>query len=186
MEKRNNISQERKEFAKKIVKEFDLKTAGDAQNLLKGLFGPILQGMFEAELDDQLGYNKYERTETVKPNSRNGHSLKTVATSYGDIEIAIPRNRNGEYEPQVVKKYQRDISDIEGKIISMYANGMTTRDISGHLKEIYGILSASRAAYLLLCLSCGAWKNHIHDKRYRRIQQTAEKGDKVEDRVPDR
>ncbi len=112
---------------------------GDAQNLLKDLFGPIIQGMLEGELDDQLGYDKYERTEEIKPNSRNGHSQKTVTTSYGDVDIEIPRDRNGEFEPQVVKKYQRDVSDIEGKVISMYAKRMTTRDISGHLKEIYGI-----------------------------------------------
>lgn len=139
MTKKNNVSPERMELAKKLVKEYDLRTVADAQNLLKEIFGPMMQSMLEGELDDKLGYDKYERTEEVKPNSRNGHSQKTVTTSYGDVEIEVPRDRNGEFEPQVVKKYQRDVSDIEGKVISMYAKGMTTRDISDHLQDIYGI-----------------------------------------------
>lgn len=139
MTKKNKVSPERMELAKKLVKEFDLRSVSDAQNLLKEIFGPLMQSMLEGELDDKLGYDKYERTEGVKPNSRNGHSQKTVTTSFGDVEIGIPRDRNGEFEPQVVKKYQKDVSDIEGKVISMYAKGMTTRDISAHLMDIYGI-----------------------------------------------
>jgi len=139
MEKKNKVSPEKKELARKLVEEFNLKTAADAQNLLKEIFGPMLQSMLEGELDDKLGYDKYERTDEAKPNSRNGHSQKTVTTSYGDVEIEVPRDRNGEFEPQVVKKYQKDVSDIEGKVISMYAKGMTTRDISSHLNDIYGI-----------------------------------------------
>lgn len=139
MTKKNKVSPERKELAKKLVKEFDIRTAAEAQDLLKEIFAPMLQSMLEGELDDKLGYDRYERTEEVNPNSRNGHSQKTITTSYGDVEIEIPRDRNGEFEPQVVKKYQRDVSGIEGKVISMYAKGMTTRDISSHLYEIYGI-----------------------------------------------
>lgn len=139
MTKKNKVSPERKELAKKLVKEFDIRTVAEAQDLLKEIFAPMLQSMLEGELDDKLGYDRYERTEEVNPNSRNGHSQKTITTSYGDVEIEIPRDRNGEFEPQVVKKYQRDVSGIEGKVISMYAKGMTTRDISSHLYEIYGI-----------------------------------------------
>lgn len=139
MTKKSSVSPERMELAKKLVKEYDLRTVSDAQNLLKEIFGPMMQSMLEGELDDKLGYDKYERTEEAKPNSRNGHSLKTLTTSYGNVEIEVPRDRNGEFEPQVVKKYQRDISGIEEKVISMYAKGMTTRDISSHLQDIYGI-----------------------------------------------
>lgn len=95
MTKKNSVSPERMELAKKLVKEFDLRTAADAQNLLKEIFGPMLQSMLEGELDDHLGYDRYERTEETKPNSRNGHSQKTVTTSFGDVEIGIPRDRNG-------------------------------------------------------------------------------------------
>lgn len=139
MAKKNKVSPERNELAKKLVKEFDIRTVAEAQDLLKEIFAPMLQSMLEGELDDKLGYDRYERTEEAKPNSRNGHSEKTITTSYGDARIEIPRDRNGEFEPQAVRKYQRDISGIEGKVISMYAKGMTTRDISGHLYEIYGI-----------------------------------------------
>mgnify|MGYP004511706239 CR=1 FL=1 len=139
MAKKNKVSPERMELAKKLVKEYDIRTVTEAQNLLKEIFAPMLQSMLEGELDDKLGYDRYERTEEVKPNSRNGHSQKTITTAYGDVEIEIPRDRNGEFEPQVVKKYQRDVSEIEEKVISMYAKGMTTRDISSHLYEIYGI-----------------------------------------------
>lgn len=78
-------------MARKLVEEFNLKTAADAQNLLKEIFGPMLQSMLEGELDDKLVYDKYERTDESKPNSRNGNSQKTVTTSYGDVEIEVPR-----------------------------------------------------------------------------------------------
>lgn len=139
MTKKSRVTPERMELAKKLVKEYGLRTVADAQDLLKEIFGPMMQSMLEGELDDKLGYDKYERTEEAKPNSRNGHSQKTLTTSYGNVEIEVPRDRNGEFEPQAVKKYQRDISGIEEKVISMYAKGMTTRDISDHLQDIYGI-----------------------------------------------
>ena len=101
------------------------------------MFGPVLQSMLEGELDSHLGYQKYERN--GGSNSRNGHSKKTVETSAGEIELEIPRDREGTSGPQAVKKHQRDVSGIEEKVISMYAKGMSTRDISSHLGEIYGI-----------------------------------------------
>lgn len=169
MTKKNGVSPERKELAKKLVKEFNLKTAADAQNLLKEIFGPMLQGMLEGELDDHLGYDRYERTEDSKPNSRNGYSQKTVTTSYGDVEIDIPRDRNGDFEPQAVKKYQRDVSDIEGKVISMYAKGMTTRDISDHLQEIYGIEASAEMISKItdrILPEAKAWQSRPLDSTY--------------------
>ena len=99
----------------------------------------MLQDMLEGELDDHLGYGKYERSGESGTNSRNGHSSKTVTTSFGDMDLNIPRDRNSTFEPQIVRKHQRDVSDIENRVISMYAKGMTTRDISSHLGDIYGI-----------------------------------------------
>jgi len=135
---------EKQRLVKEFIKQFQPQTAADVQDILKEMFAPVLQGMLEGEMDDHLGYRKHQRTaeeEDQEPgsNSRNGHSPKTVTTSYGDVEIDIPRDRNGELEPQVVKKCQKDVSDIEGKIISMYAKGMSTRDISSHMQDIYGI-----------------------------------------------
>lgn len=157
------------ELARRLVKEFDLKTAADAQDLLKENFGPMLQSMLDGELDDHLGYDRYERTEESKANSRNGHSEKTVTTSYGDVAIDIPREGNGEFEPQAVKKYQKDVSDIEGKVISMYAKGMTTRDISDHLNDIYGIEASAEMISKItdrVLPEARAWQTRPLDSRY--------------------
>ena len=98
----------------------------------------FLDGALDAELDDSLGYNKYDYKNKDTGNSRNGHSNKTMHTSYGDMEI--PRDRKGEYEPQIIKKYQNTLTqDMEEKIISMYAKGMTMGDIESHMQELYGI-----------------------------------------------
>ena len=100
--------------------------------MFKDMFSPMLQEMLEGELDDHLGYEKYEHSGESGFNSRNGHSSKSVTTSFGDMELSVPRD-------QIVKKHQKDVSDIENRVISMYAKGMTTRDISSHLEDIYGI-----------------------------------------------
>ena len=91
-------------------------------------------------MDDELGYSKYDYKNKDTDNSRNGHSSKTLRTSFGDVEVPVPRDRKGEYEPQLLKKNQTSISqDIEEKILSMYAKGMTTSDIENHIRDIYGI-----------------------------------------------
>lgn len=169
MAKKNEQSPERQELFKKLIEEYNLKTAADVQNMMKEMFAPMLQSMLEGELDDQLGYDKYEHTEEPNPNSRNGHSQKTVTTSYGDVEINIPRDRNGEYEPQAVKKYQKDVSDIEGKVISMYAKGMTTRDISDHLNDIYGIEASAEMISKItdrILPEARAWQTRPLDSTY--------------------
>ena len=108
--------------------------------MLKDLLGETLQGMLEAEMADHLGYSKYDYRNKETDNSRNGHSSKTMHTSYGDMDVAIPRDRNGDYEPQLIKKYQNTVTqDMEEKILSMYAKGMTTGDIESHMRELYDI-----------------------------------------------
>lgn len=97
-----------------------------------------LQELLEGELNDLLGYEKYEHSVENRLNSRNGRNSKKVTTLFGDMGFEVPRDRNSTFEPQIVKKYQRDVSDIENKYIS-YAKGMSTRDSSSHLKDIYGI-----------------------------------------------
>lgn len=101
--------------------------------------GCIEDGL-EAELDDDLGYSKYDYKNKNTDNSRNGHSSKRLHTSFDEVDVSIPRDRKGEFEPQVLKKNQTRISqDIEEKILSMYAKGMTTSDIEAHIQDIYGI-----------------------------------------------
>ena len=105
-----------------------------------GMMSVILKGALDSELDEELGYSKYDYRNKNTDNSRNGYSRKTVHTSYGDMDLDIPRDRNGEYEPRAVKKYQNTLTqDMEEKIISMYAKGMTTGDIESHLRELYDI-----------------------------------------------
>ena len=113
-------------------KAFDIKSAKDIEDMFKDMFSPMLQEMIEGELDDHLGYEKHEHSGESGFNSRNGHSSKSVTTSFGDMELSVPRDRNSTFEPQIVKKRQKDVSDIESRVISMYAKGMTTRDISSH------------------------------------------------------
>ena len=129
----------RKELIKQLLASYEPKDAKDVQDLLKDMFKDTLQEMLNAELDNELGYSKYNYKEKETDNSRNGYSKKTVRSTLGDIELDIPRDRKGEFEPEIVKKNQKNVTGIEDQIISMYAKGMSTRDISSHLEDIYGI-----------------------------------------------
>lgn len=124
---------------KELIKQKNLKTAADVQEMLKEMFGKTLEQMLEAELENELGYSKYNYKDKKTDNSRNGHSKKKIRSDFGEIDLTVPRDRNGEFEPVVVKKHQKDVSGIEDQIISMYAKGMTVRDIQEHLSSIYGI-----------------------------------------------
>jgi len=127
------------ELLDQLIKEYNIKDTDDIKNMLKDLMGSTIQRMLNSELDDELGYEKYDVQNKETDNSRNGYSKKTVRSEYGEIELDIPRDRNGEFEPQIVKKNQTEIKGIEGQIISMYAKGMSNRDIETHLQELYGI-----------------------------------------------
>lgn len=129
----------RKELLREFIRENNLTTAREIQDALKDVFASTLQEMLEAELDDHLGYSKYDYKNKTTKNSRNGSSPKRVLSDLGEVDLSIPRERDGASEPKAVKKYQTDVSGIEDKILGMYAKGMTTRDISDHLNEIYGI-----------------------------------------------
>ena len=112
----------------------------DIQNLFKETIAEFMENGLEAELDEELGYSKYDYRSKETDNSRNGHSSKKLKTSFGDVEISTPRDRKGEFEPQLLRKNQTSVSqDIEEKILSMYAKGMTTSDIETHIRDIYGV-----------------------------------------------
>lgn len=119
-----------------LLQEYDIESANDLQEALKDLLGSTLKEMMEAEMEDHLGYGRSERSDS--DDSRNGYKSKRITTSYGSMEIDVPQDRKSTFEPKVVKKRQKDISDIDKKIISMYAKGMTTRQISDTLMDIYG------------------------------------------------
>lgn len=111
----------------------------DVQSALKELFAETLQSMLEAELDTELGYEKHDVKRKRTTNSRNGKTKKTVTSEYGELEITVPRDRNGEFEPVIVKKHQSTVTGIEDQIIAMYAKGVSTRDIQDHLNHLHGI-----------------------------------------------
>lgn len=119
-----------------LIQEYDIESAEDIQNALKDLLSGTIQDMLEAEMNEHLGYDKYERSE--ENNYRNGSKSKTVRSNYGEFEIDVPQDRNSSFEPVIVPKRKKDISGIEDKIIAMYAKGMTTTQISEMIEELYG------------------------------------------------
>ena len=125
---------------RELLLSSNISSMDDIQDLFKETIAEFMESGLEAELDDELGYGRYDYRNKDTDNSRNGHSSKTLRTSYGDVEVAVPRDRKGEFEPQILKKNQTSVSqDIEEKILSMYAKGMTTGDIEAHIQDIYGI-----------------------------------------------
>lgn len=128
-----------KEQLRQLIKENDIKDVNGIYDTLKNMFKDVLQEMLEAEMDATLGYAKNEAKNKETTNIRNGYSSKNLKTKYGNIEMDIPRDRNSEFEPKIVPKYQRDVSGIEDKVIALYARGMSTRDIHDQVKDIYGI-----------------------------------------------
>ena len=128
-----------KEQIRQIIADNNLSSVADVYSLLKDSFKDILQELMEAELDASLGYEKNQKGDSLSSNKRNGHSQKTLKSQYGEFQIDVPRDRNGEFEPKLIPKYQRDISGIEDKVISLYSRGLSTRDIHDQLQDLYGI-----------------------------------------------
>lgn len=128
-----------KEQLRQIISENDIHEVGDIYTLFKESFKDMLQELLEAEMEASLGYAKNQKQNSDSNNKRNGYSTKTIKSQYGEFPIEVPRDRNGEFEPQIVPKHQRDISGIEEKIISLYARGLSTRDIHDQLQDLYGI-----------------------------------------------
>ena len=134
--KREPMSEGKKNIIGMLLEEYDIKSAKDIEDALKDLLGGTIQEMLESEMDEHLGYQEYERSDN--PDSRNGKKTKKIRGNFGETEIEVPQDRDGTFEPKIVKKRQKDISGIEQKIISLYAKGMTTRQISETIEDIYG------------------------------------------------
>ncbi len=130
------LNENKKNIISALIDEYEIETAEDIQAALRDLLGGTIKSMMEAEMDDHLGRKSYERSDGE--NYRNGTKKKRVRSSYGEFEVDVPQDRNSSFEPQIVKKRQKDISEIDQKIISMYARGLTTRQISDQIEEIYG------------------------------------------------
>ncbi len=169
MARQRKLSPERKAFINSLIEHYQPEDAQDVQEMLKDLLGDTLQGMLEAEMDEKLGYTKYDYRNKDTDDSRNGYSKKTVVSSLGEIDLDIPRDRKGEFEPQAVKKNQTDISNIEDQVLSMYAKGMTTRDISTHLRDVYGVdASAEMISHMTdrILPIAKEWQNRPLEKKY--------------------
>ena len=163
------LSPERKAFINNLIQHYNPQDAQDVQDMVKDLLGDTLQGMLEAEMDQKLGYSKYDYQNKDTDDSRNGYSKKTVTSSFGEIDLDIPRDRKGEFEPQIIRKNQTDISNIEDQVLSMYAKGMTTRDISDHLKSVYGVeASAEMISHMTdrILPIAKEWQNRPLEKKY--------------------
>ena len=128
-----------REQMRSLIQEENLKTPEDVHRLLKDMFGGVLQEMLEAEMDQNLGYEKNGIRTPEQDNRRNGHSKKTVRSELGEVELDIPRDREGEFEPLIVKKHQKSVTGIEDQILALYAKGVSTREIQDHLQNTYGI-----------------------------------------------
>ena len=125
-------------LAQAIVDQYQPKSVEDMQDALKDIFGPMFEAMLKGEMNSHLGYSNNERGEKDTPNRRNGYSKKTLKTTAGDVEIDVPRDREGSFEPLVVPKRKRDVSAIENKVLAMYARGLSQRDIADTIEDIYG------------------------------------------------
>ena len=122
---------------KKLLKEKGVQDLDDFNAFMREVSKDVVETLLDEELTDHLGFEKYDQKAKVIDNARNGYTPKTVKSKFGEIGLDVPRDRRSEFEPQIVKKRKKDISGLEDKIISMYAKGMTTRDIQTHIKNLY-------------------------------------------------
>ena len=125
-------------LARQIIEQYQPETVADMQNALKDIFGPMFETMLQGEMSQHLGYENNERREKETTNRRNGYTKKNVKTSAGEVEIQVPRDREASFEPKLIPKRQRDVSAIEDKVLSMYAKGLSQRDIAETIEDIYG------------------------------------------------
>jgi len=154
---------------REYIKDQHFTNANEVLAGLKEMFKDVLQEALEAEMDEALGYCKYDATSKNNDNSRNGYSKKTIKTELGPVELNIPRDRNGEFEPKIVPKHQRSVNGIEDKILGLYATGMTTRDISEQIRELYGVdISAETVSNITnrILPLVSEWQNRPLEKTY--------------------
>lgn len=136
--KKDERSEGSRAIAKAILEQYKPTTAEEMQDALRDIFGPMFEAMLQGEMDGHLGYESNDRGSKSTSNRRNGYTDKTVKSSMGEIDIRTPRDRDGSFEPQLIPKRAKDVSGIEDKVLSMYAKGMSQRDIADTIEEIYG------------------------------------------------
>lgn len=137
MAKRKDNGQ-KNQLVKAILEQYQPQSVEDMQDALKDIFGPMFESMLQGEMNSHLGYENNSRDGKNTTNRRNGYSKKNVKTAHGEVEINVPRDRESSFEPQLIPKRTKDVSGIEDKVISMYAKGMSQRDIADTIEDIYG------------------------------------------------
>lgn len=158
-----------KELLRSFVKEQKFTTTADVMECMKTMFSDILQEALEAEMDEHLGYDKYDYAEKDVKNSRNGFSKKTIKTELGAVELDIPRDRNGDFEPQIVPKHKRNVDGLDEKILALYSTGMTTNDIKEQIKQLYDVeISAETVSNITnrIMPIVTEWQNRPLEKTY--------------------
>ena len=138
MGKKKNDLKPNEILAREIISQYKPQNVEDMQNALKDIFGPMFEAMLQGEMNSHLGYENNERGEKESANRRNGYSRKKVKTTAGEVEIKVPRDRDASFEPKVIPKRHKDVSDIQDKVLSMYARGLSQRDIAETIEDIYG------------------------------------------------
>ena len=136
--RRKNRNEKGEAIAKMILEQYQPKNKEDMQDAIKDIFGPMFEAMLQGEMDAHLGYETNDHGSKKTTNRRNGYIRKNVKTSYGEVPVSVPRDRESTFEPQVIPKRTKDVSGMEDKILSMYAKGMSQRDIAETIEEIYG------------------------------------------------
>lgn len=136
--KNDKRSKTSRAIAQTILDEYQPANAKEMQDALKDIFGPMFEAMLQGEMDAHLGYETNDHGYKETTNRRNGYSHKNVKTSYGEVEIDVPRDRDASFDPQVIPKRTKDVSAIEDKVLAMYARGMSQRDIAETIEDIYG------------------------------------------------
>ena len=165
--KRNNTTG--MNIAKQIIDEYNPKTVADMQDALKDIFGPMFEAMLQGEMNAHLGYENNDRGEKTTTNRRNGYISKQIKTTAGEVPINVPRDREGTFEPIIVPKHERDVSSIEGKVLAMCARGMSERDISDTINDIYGFkLAPDKISEITDCVldELSEWQNRPLKKIY--------------------
>ena len=161
MAKRKMIPTPADNIAKQIMETYHPQDAQEIQDIVKRIFAPIFEAALKGEMQNHLGYANHERT-ISSGNARNGYSEKTLKTTFGEVPIHVPRDRQGSFEPQIVKKHQRDVSSIEGKVLALYGRGMSQRDIAATVEDIYGFkMSHEQISHITDCImeQVMEWRN---------------------------
>ena len=132
-------------IAQEIIAAYKPESVSEMQDAIKDVFGPMFEAILNGEMENYLGYESNAKTEKATDNRRNGYSDKKLKTSMGETEISVPRDRAAEFESMLIPKHKRDVSEIDRKVLAMYSRGMSTRDISATIDDIYGFkLSAEQ------------------------------------------